>query len=160
LDTEKGALMNGEMVMVSRRKGCRRIPAAIPFLLVLALATPALAQSTCETEMKKIRDKHDAIVASLNAMKKSGKLDAVAACPKLRLLASIENEWVVYMTKNKDWCSIPDDALTNMEANKTKTTAFAGQACSVAAKNKKMKEQQAAGGGQQQQQLKLPSGPL
>jgi hypothetical protein len=151
--------MNGEMVMVGWRKSRQPVGAAIPFLLVLALATPALAQSTCETDMRKIRDKHDVVVASLNTMKKSGKLDAEAACPKLRALTSIENEWVAYMTKNKDWCNIPEDALANMEANKNKTAAFAGQACSVAAKNKKMKEQQADGAGQQQQ-LKLPAGPL
>jgi hypothetical protein len=151
--------MNGERVMVGKRKSSLRACAVSNFLLVLGLATPALAQSSCEIEMKKIRDKHDAVVASLNTIKKSGKLDAEAACPKLRVLTSIENEWLAYMTKNKDWCSIPDDALTNMETNKSKTAAFAGQACSVAVKNKKMREEQAAGGGQQQQ-LKLPAGPL
>jgi hypothetical protein len=165
---QKGAFMSGETVMGMARARKRdeliRHPCAqgaISLVLLMAVSTPVFAQSTCETDMKRIKDKHDAVVASLNAMKKSGKLDAEAACPKLRVLAGVENEWIAYMTKNKDWCSIPDDALTNMEGNKNKTAAFATQACSVAAKNKKMKEQQAAGGGAgQQPQVRLPTGPL
>jgi hypothetical protein len=156
--------MSGNGKTNNRRPSFRRpygLGASAFGVLMIILSTPVFAQSTCDTDMKRIKDKHEAVVASLNAMKKGGKLDANAACPKLRQLAGIETEWIAYMSKNKDWCNVPDEALTGMEGMKNKTASFAGQACSVAAKMKKMQEQQAAGGGAgQQPQIRLPAGPL
>jgi hypothetical protein len=69
----------------------------------------------------------------------------------------MENELLAYMTKNKDWCAIPDTALENATAGHTKTAQTATQACNIAAQIKKAQEQQANGGAAPQ---KLPAGPL
>jgi hypothetical protein len=96
-----------------------------------------------------------------NAKANKGKLDPVAGCVKLKVLVAADRAIEAYFKKNKDWCSIPDDATANMTADIQKTTAVAAQACSIAEKVKKQQEQQAAGGGLAGEQAqKLPTGPL
>ena len=85
-------------------------------------------------------------------------MDPEAFCVKSAGLLKAESAIIAYMEKNKDWCQIPEDALTVLKANHVKSLEFSGKACSVAAQIKKMKEQQAAGGGPQAQPL--PTGPL
>ena len=101
----------------------------------------------------------------LNSLGKAGKgkMDPNAACPAAKKLVGIEGEMLAYMSKNKDWCNIPDNVVDSFKQARAKTQNFAGQACTVAAKMKKMMEQQreqAANGGGFGAPPKLPSGPL
>jgi hypothetical protein len=75
----------------------------------------------------------------------------------LRKLAGMESELIAYMTKNKDWCAIPDNAIENASTGHAKTAQTAAQACNIAAQMKKAQEQQANGGAGP---AKLPAGPL
>jgi len=130
-------------------------------LALAALMMPAAAQSSCETDMSRLKAKYEGVVASLNQKKrKDGKLDAAVACSKLRVMASIDAEWLAYLTKNKDWCNVPDEALAITEERKKKDAAITNQACTAAAQMKKAQEQQAAGAAQAQPQVRLPAGPL
>ena len=52
-----------------------------------------------------------------------------------------------YMTKNKEWCNIPDNVVDGFKEARAKTQNFASQACAVAAKVKQQRDQAAAGGG-------------
>jgi hypothetical protein len=130
--------------------------------LFIAVSTPALAQeNSCQTDMARLKGKYEGLVVALNKQKrKDGKLDAAVACPKLRMMTSIDGEWIAFLTKNKDWCNIPDEAIGQMETKKKADAGLANQACNVAAQIKKMQEQQAAGGAQAQPQVRLPAGPL
>ena len=105
--------------------------------------------------------KRQSMIDSLNKMNGGGKgkLDPIAACPKLKGLVAIENEVVSYLEKNKDWCNIPDNFIENAKTGRGKSATFAAKACQVAAQVQKMKQQAAEGGGGPQVQ-KLPSGPL
>ena len=49
------------------------------------------------------------------------------------------------MEKNKDWCSFPDEAISQLKEHHAKNAGFNAKACTVAAKMKKMKEQAAQG---------------
>jgi hypothetical protein len=126
---------------------------------VICQGAAAYAQD-CNADVGGLMKKRFAMMEQLNANAKAnkGKLDPVAGCAKLRALAAADRDVLGYFTKNKDWCSIPDDAIANMSADLQKTQAVAGQACSVAEKMKKAQEQQAAGIASQAQ--KLPTGPL
>jgi hypothetical protein len=138
--------------------------------LCLAGASEANAQASnsCQTDFGKITARRQVEIDAINAMTKKfkGKLDPIGACPHLRNLSTVETELITYMTNNKDWCSIPDEAIANATEGHKKTVAFAGKACAVAAQVKKQQAQQA----QQPQQngnafnapekLRLPSGPL
>ena len=130
-----------------------------------AMLAPMAARADCNSEIGALMKVRLAGIEALNQITKThgGKLDATLACPKLRSLAAAEGQVVAYMTKNKDWCNIPDDIVSKMSASRVRTTGIAAKACDFAVKIKKMQSQQAQAAQQQQQQqqaLKLPTGPL
>ncbi len=126
--------------------------------------SPAFAQQSCQEDFQRLTKKRVAQIGVLNQLGKAGKghMDPMAACPAARALVSIESEMLNYMTKNKDWCAIPDNVIDGFKAARAKSQGFAGQACSVAAKVKQMQAQQRsqAAAGPSNQPLRLPAGPL
>jgi len=146
-------------------------PAARPAVLLLMgllfganLASPALAQESCQADFQRLTQKRMAQIAVLNQLGKAGKghMDPIAACPAARTLVGIETEMLNYMTKNKEWCTIPDNVIDGFKAARAKSQGFASQACGVAAKVKQMQAQQRsqAAAGPNAAPLKLPAGPL
>lgn len=116
----------------------------------------------CNEDIGNLTKKRQAIIDQLNHLAKGGKnqLDPIAACPKLRALVAAEHDLVAYLTKNKDWCAVPDDAMRNITASTAKSGGVANQACAAAAQMKKAQEQQATGGLNAPPGQKLPTGPL
>ena len=58
------------------------------------------------------------IIQSLNKIAHSsakGQLDPALSCPKLRALAVAEKAMLDYLAKNKDWCHVPDQAISNLD---------------------------------------------
>jgi hypothetical protein len=142
-------------------------PARI-WLLAAAIAIPFAVGSTayagdCNEEIGALTKKRQGIIDQLNNLAQANgakkQLDPVAACPKLRALVAAERELVAYLTKNKEWCSVPDQAVQNISASSGNSSKIANQACTAAAQMKKAQEQQAAGMLNAPQQ-KLPAGPL
>lgn len=130
----------------------------------MAAITPAAAQASCQNDFALIQGKREKQIASLNALAKraKGKLDPVAACPRLRSLAAVEGELLAYMKKNKSWCGIPDELVAQVEKGREGTNRMAGQACKVAGQIAEMKRRAAQQGNAAAaaQRPKLPSGPL
>jgi hypothetical protein len=127
------------------------------------------AYADCQEDIAKMNERRMAQIGALNASAKKlkGKLNPVTACPQLRSLAATERQIVAYMEKNKEWCSIPDDAISNVKQSAAKTGGVAGQACAAIGQMKKMQEmqrrqqeQQAQGGFGYHGPQKLPTGPL
>jgi hypothetical protein len=88
-------------------------------------------------------------------------LDPEAFCGKSGGLVRAETALIAYMEKNKDWCSFPDDAISQLKEHHAKNVQFTSKACTVAAQMKKMKEQAAQGGAAAGPQAQpLPAGPL
>jgi hypothetical protein len=140
----------------SLRKAAFAVTALIPFVgCGTAYATD------CNQDIGALTKKRQDILDELNKLAQGGKkqLEPVAACPKLRALVAVEHELVAYLTKNKDWCAVPDEAFQNISASTSKSGKVANQACTVAAKMKKAQEQQASG-ALNAPQPKLPAGPL
>jgi hypothetical protein len=139
----------------SLRKAVLAVTAVIPFGCGAAYATD------CNEDIAALTKKRQGIIDQLNKLAQGGKkqLDPVASCPKLRALVAVESELLAYLTKNKDWCAVPDEAFQNVSASTGKTGKVANQACSIAAQMKKAQEQQAKGALNVPQQ-KLPAGPL
>jgi hypothetical protein len=129
--------------------------------LLLVFGAPAFAID-CNQDIANFSKKRQGIIDQLNELAKGGnkQLDPTASCPKLRALAAAEREFVAYLTKNKEWCSVPDEALQNLSTSSTKTGQVANQACKVAEQIKKAQEQGASGGAGQPPGQKLPAGPL
>ncbi len=138
-----------------------RIPLAA-LALVLFVGGGAHAQS-CQEDFQKLSMKRMGAIQSLNNLGKAGKgkMDPAAACPVAKKLAGIETEMLNYMSKNKEWCNIPDNVVDGFKQARTKTQTFATQACAAAVKMKQMQEQAAQGGGPgMAPPQRLPAGPL
>jgi len=136
-------------------------------LTLLAAATigfTGLAFADCNEDFAKLMAKRMTEIGALNQISKAnhGKLDPIAACPRLKNLAAAEGDVVAYMTKNKDWCNLPDDLVEKMVSSRAKTASVATKACTFAVKLKQAQKQQQAQQSQQQQQqaVKMPTGPL
>jgi hypothetical protein len=133
------------------------------FLLLLGAGSGARAQS-CNDDIAAIGKKRNTEIEALSAISKAhgNKLDPIAACPHLRAMTKIEADMLAYLTKNKDWCNVPDDFINNFKSNAEKTSKMAGQACQLAEKMKKMQESGGfgGGGGNLPPPPKLPAGPL
>ena len=126
--------------------------------LVLAAGTLA-ARADCQEDVGKLMQRRQAAVEGVNKAKTAGgKLDPTLACPRLRILSTIENETNAYFTKNQDWCNLPPDLVEKISTSAKRTAGVAVQACNYAVKVKEMQKQ----AQQQQQELapKLPTGPL
>ena len=138
--------------------------AAVAVAAGLMVAAAGTARADCNTDFAAMMSKRMAEIGALNKISKSGggKLDPVAACPRLKSLAAAEGEVVSYMVKNKDWCNLPDDVVAKMTATHAKTQSYAVKACGFIAKMKQMQaEQQKQAQSQvQEQAVKLPAGPL
>ena len=130
----------------------------------MALAAAGAARADCNSDFAALMNKRMTEIGALNKISKAGggKLDPIAACPRLRNLASAEGEVVSYMSKNKDWCNLPDDIVSKMTATHAKTVSYAAKACSFAGKVKQMQQmqQKQAQTQQQEQAVQLPTGPL
>ena len=140
----------------SVRKAVFAIMASAPFV-ICGTANAA----DCNQDIGSLTKKRQGIIDQLNQLAQGGnkQLDPIASCPKLRALVSVERDLVSYLTKNKDWCGVPDEAFQNISASSGKSTKVAEQACKVAAQMKKAQEQQASG-ALNAPQTKLPAGPL
>jgi len=160
-------MIDGLLTMIDRARIIRRAAGAILLLGFAVAAAPAANAQSCQEDFAKFSQRRNAAIAGLNSLTKAnkGKMDPVAACPAFRRLVAIEGEMLGYMTKNKEWCAIPDEAVAQFKSARGKSQTFATKACNFAAQMKKMQAmqkaqaaQQAAGGGMQAP--KLPSGPL
>jgi hypothetical protein len=140
----------------SLRKAAFAVTALIPFV-----GCGAAYATDCNQDIGALTKKRQGVIDELNKLAQGGKkqLDPVASCPKLRALVAVEHELLAYLTKNKDWCAVPDEAFQSMSASTGKSGKVANQACTVAAKMKKAQEQQASG-ALNAPQPKLPAGPL
>jgi hypothetical protein len=148
-------------MMPHRPIGSLRIAAfAVTALIPLVVCGAAYA-TDCNQDIGALTKKRQGIIDQLNQLAQGGKkqLDPVASCPKLRALVAVERELLAYLTKNKDWCAVPDEAFQNVTSSTGKSGKVANQACTVAAKMKKAQEQQASG-ALNVPQPKLPAGPL
>ncbi|HTV32781.1 MAG TPA: hypothetical protein VME69_06720 [Methylocella sp.] len=148
------------MLLVAGIRILLRTSLAGVMLLPMVFAGAAFA-ADCNTDIGTLTRKRQNLIDQLTQLTQGGKkqLDPVASCPKLRALVSVEQELLAYLTKNKEWCQVPDEALQNISASGGKTTKIANQACTVAEQMKKAQEQQAQGALNAPQQ-KLPAGPL
>lgn len=155
---------SGKIIGMTRALKIQSLGSVTLFAATLVGATlgSGVARADCGTDIQALMQKRMAQIAALNQNTRShaGKLDPTLACPQLRSLAAIEGQVVAYMTKNKDWCSLPDDLITKMSDSRGRTAGIAVKACDVAVKMKKAQQQQATAAAQPQQTIKLPTGPL
>jgi len=131
---------------------------------LFSLASSGLAYAAdCNADIGGLTQKRQGFVDKLNVLAKAskGKLDPIASCPTLRGLVKAEGDLLKYLTANKNWCNVPDEAVNNLTAASAKSQTFATQACNLAEQVKKQQQQQAATSSSLAAEAqKLPAGPL
>ncbi len=121
--------------------------------LVAALPGAAFGQSaeSCRTDFQKIMTERQSLVDRINGFAKK-KPTAEAACQVFGRLSSTEQKLLTWMTANKDWCQIPDNAIESITTSSKQAGNMRGQACTAAAKQRELnaqaRQQQQAQGGQ------------
>ncbi|HLH10802.1 MAG TPA: hypothetical protein VKV77_02860 [Methylovirgula sp.] len=146
-------------------KSAGRPQTLVALCAVLALALPLsfaivapLRAAECSEDIGNLAKKRQGIIDDLNKLAKAspkGQLDPAVSCPKLRSLATAEENLLAYLQKNKDWCMVPDEAIGNLTKSLGRSKTVASRACAMASAIKK--NQEAGGLGAPQ---KLPAGPL
>ena len=150
----------------SHRKTALLVGAVQAGAVLASLLLSTAARADCNVDMGALAAKRATASAALDRNKQAhgGKLDPVSACPQLKALAAAQGAIVSYMQKNKDWCALPDQIVSQSSAAQAQISGFAVKACGMIAKMKQMQAQQATAAAQQQQAqipaLKLPAGPL
>ena len=140
-----------------------RSPRVAMSAALLSLAYVGVAQAgDCNSDVAALSQKRQAVMEKLNTIAKAtkGKLDPIASCPVLRTLVKTEGDLLSYLNANKNWCNVPDDAITNLQTADVKTRTFATQACNFAEQARKAQKQAASNASIGTQAQKLPTGPL
>ena len=94
----------------------------------LGLSAPALAD--CGSDMQKLAADRNVELQKINEFAKAshGKpLDPTQFCVRSAGLLRAEGALIAYMEKNKDWCSFPDDAITNLKTSHAKNAGIQRQ---------------------------------
>ncbi|MBA4791842.1 MAG: hypothetical protein H2042_19235 [Rhizobiales bacterium] len=97
----------------------------------LALGVEA-ARADCMTDFAAIRDEMQTKGKALEAAGKS-KASPQELCPLFRAYTAAEAKLTKYLSDNKDWCQIPDDAITQARTANQKSSALRDKVCAAAA---------------------------
>ncbi len=109
------------------------VVAPLTFSLSLGLSQPAKA-AECSEDIGNLSKKRMDIIQALNKLAKTsakGQLDPALSCPKFRALAEAEKALLDYLSKNKDWCTVPDEAIMTLGKSYSHSKEIAGKACGL-----------------------------
>jgi hypothetical protein len=136
-----------------------------PFAVPAQNAAPQQgANAGCDKLVTLLTARRDMMTKINESAKKKQKLDAPTACVIFTKLTANGNEAIKWMSANKEWCSIPEQFITNVKNDNEKVTAIRGQACKVAEQIEQMKKNGGQGGllggSGLSGEMKVPSGAL
>lgn len=103
--------------------------AAIAVVSALSISS---AWADCQSDIVAARGQVEETLKALNAATKR-KADPQTLCPLFRAFSTAEANWVKFLTQNKDWCQIPDEAIKQVSASHKKTNDVRDKVCQVAA---------------------------
>ncbi|MBD2747038.1 hypothetical protein IC232_10090 [Microvirga sp. BT688] len=116
------------------------------------MSAPAFAQSSACQDGQKIMAERRSLSDQIGKLSQGGKkIDARSACTIFTKLAANGEAGQKWMTDNKDWCQIPDQALEGFAQQHKQIQKVKGEACGAAAKMAEM-EKRAKQQAQQAQQ--------
>ncbi len=106
-------------------------------MLAAACIGSALSVSTayadCQTDVTALREDLEAKGQALQKAANSKEPDPVVLCPLFRSFAAAEAKWGKFLTENKEWCQIPDDAIKQAATSHKNTVNMRNRVCQAAA---------------------------
>ncbi|MFG1463556.1 hypothetical protein V5F77_11715 [Xanthobacter sp. DSM 24535] len=100
--------------------------------LALLIAGAAAARADCQTDFTALRQEMEEKGQALQAAGKR-KATPQELCGLFRTYTAIEGKLAKYLADNKDWCQIPDQAVSSAKASNVKTVALRDKICAAAA---------------------------
>ncbi|WP_243372835.1 hypothetical protein [Microvirga solisilvae] len=116
-------------------------------------SAPAFAQSAVCQDGQKLLLERQGLVKQFTDLTGGGKkknVDPRPACTILTKMAANGETTLKWMSTNKDWCQVPDQAVESFTEDNKRVQTIKGQACGAAAKvaeAEKRAKQQAQQGG-------------
>ncbi len=105
---------------------------------ILAAEGQALAID-CQADFAKLMQTRQSVIERVNGFAKR-KPTAPQACGTFRQLSSANNQALAFVTKNKEWCQIPDTIAEGLQNEAGQIGKVQGQACGAAAKQAQMQK--------------------
>ncbi|MFG1477504.1 hypothetical protein V5F53_02420 [Xanthobacter sp. V4C-4] len=103
--------------------------AAVAVVSALSIAT---AWADCQSDVVAARSELEQRGKALNEAGKK-KADPQTLCPLFRAFSTAEAKWVKFLTENKDWCQIPEQAIKQAATSQKKTNEIRDKVCQAAA---------------------------
>jgi hypothetical protein len=131
-------------------------------------AGDARAQSSCTDDFQKLMQPRQNLIQRINGFQQRRPTPG-QACSTLSQLVAADAKLSKWIGENKDWCSIPDSVVEQLQAGTAQAQRARGQACGAAKQQatniaRARAQQRAAqsGGGQAPvgSGVRLPSGAL
>ncbi|MFG1297452.1 hypothetical protein [Xanthobacter variabilis] len=104
----------------------------IAVVAVVSALSIATAWADCQSDVTAARAELEEKGKALNEAGKK-KADPQTLCPLFRAFSTAEAKWVKFLTENKDWCQIPEQAIKQAAASHKKTNEVRDKVCQVAA---------------------------
>lgn len=116
---------------------CRIQRASATAMTLIALGCGTLigmtdARADCQTDFVSIRQEMEEKGKALQAAGKA-KAPPQELCPLFRAYVSAETKLTKYLSDNKDWCQIPDQAIVQARESNQKSAALRDKVCAAAA---------------------------
>jgi len=105
---------------------------AVASALSVAAGPMGTAWADCQSDANAARSELEQKGKALQAAGNK-KADAQTLCPLFRAYASAEAKWLKFLTDNKDWCQIPEQAIKQVGSSIKKTNDMRDKVCQVAA---------------------------
>ncbi len=99
--------------------------------LLALTAGGAHAQSSCQNDFQKLMQPRQALIERINGFRTRRPTPQVA-CSTLSQLVAADAKLSKWVSENKDWCSIPDSVVEQLQAGTAQAQRARGQACGVA----------------------------
>ncbi|MFG1183573.1 MULTISPECIES: hypothetical protein [Xanthobacter] len=106
---------------------------AISATLVATALSAGVALADCQTDVASVRGELEEKGKALQAVVNKKEKDPQVLCPAFRAFAAAEQKWVKFLTDNKDWCQIPQQAVDQAAASNKKTVDIRNRVCEAAA---------------------------
>lgn len=101
-------------------------------LAITAAPAPALAQSAVCEEGRKLFVERQNIMQRINSWQKN-KVNPAVACRTLGQLQSNGTRTMKWLEVNKDWCQVPEEAVSALKNQQSQAESSRGTACKAAA---------------------------
>jgi hypothetical protein len=113
-----------------------RVFLALLTAVALLESVPASANEFCDKELRPMVDQRKELSAKLAAINKRAKNPGARDefCGTLRRYISNNRNFVSYMEKNKDFCAIPDQAITQARQGLAQSESVRKKICVASAR--------------------------